>query len=65
MYYTNCHKTNHNVESFRVKRKKKSIPTIYEVTSSQIKVQRLMRYSCHICCEIGHKIIDYLKYNDM
>ncbi len=24
-----------------------------------------MRYSCHICGDIRHKIIDYLKYNDM
>ncbi len=24
-----------------------------------------MRYSCHICGEIEHKIIDFPKYNDM
>jgi hypothetical protein len=24
-----------------------------------------MRYSCHICGDIGHKIIDCPKYNDM
>ncbi len=24
-----------------------------------------MRYSCHICSDTGHKIIDCLKYNDM
>jgi len=24
-----------------------------------------MKYACHICGEIKHKIIDYPKYNDM
>jgi len=24
-----------------------------------------MKYSCHICGDIGHKIVDYFKYNDM
>ncbi len=24
-----------------------------------------MKYSCHICGDIGHKIIDCPKYNDM
>ncbi len=24
-----------------------------------------MRYSCHICSDTGHKIIDCPKYNDM
>jgi hypothetical protein len=32
MYYINCHKTNHNVETCRVKRKEDPIPTIFEVT---------------------------------
>ncbi len=65
MYDTNCHMTNHNVETFRVKRKEYFISTIFEVIIQQIKVQRLMKYSCHICGDTGHKIIDCLKYNDM
>jgi hypothetical protein len=24
-----------------------------------------VRYSCHICGDTGHKIIDFFKYNDM
>ncbi len=56
MYYTNCHKANHNDETCRVKRKERSIPTFFEVTTQQIKVQRLVKYSCHICREIGYKI---------
>jgi hypothetical protein len=40
MYYTNCHKANHNDETRRVKRKEGSIPTFFEVTTQQIKVQR-------------------------
>jgi hypothetical protein len=65
MYYTNCHRTNHNVETCKVKRKEKSIPTISKVTTQSIKVHKPMRYSYHICGETRHKIIDYPKYNDM
>ncbi len=65
MYYTNCHMTNHSVETCKVKRKEDSILAIFKVITQQIKVQRPMRYSCHICGDIGHKIIDYPKYNDM
>jgi ribosomal protein L44E len=32
MYCTNCHKTNHNVETYRVKRKEDLILAIFEVT---------------------------------
>jgi len=65
MYYTNCHRKNHNVETYKVKRKENFIPTIFEVTTQHIQIQRPMRYSCHICGDIRHKIIDCPKYNDM
>jgi hypothetical protein len=65
MYCTNCHRTNHNVETCKVERKEKFIPTIFEVIIHQIKVQRFMRYSCHICGEVGYKITNCLKFNDM
>jgi hypothetical protein len=65
MYYTNCHKTNHNVETCRVKRKEDSIPAVSEVTTQQIKVQKLVKYSCDICGDTRHKIIDCPKYIDM
>jgi hypothetical protein len=52
MYYTNCHKTNHNVETYRVKRKEDPIHVVSKVTTQQIKVQRHVRYSCHICGDI-------------
>ncbi len=65
MYYTNCHMTNHSVETCRVKRKEDSIPTIFKVIIQQIKVQRPMRYSCHIHSDIIYKIKDCPKYNDM
>ncbi len=38
MYCSNCHKTNHNVETSRIKRKEDLVPVIYEVTTQQIKV---------------------------
>jgi hypothetical protein len=31
MSYTNSHKKNHNVETYRVKRKKKHVLVVYEV----------------------------------
>jgi hypothetical protein len=65
MYCTNYHGTNHNVETYRVKRKEDPIPIVFEVTTQQIKVEKPMKYSCHICGDIGHKIIDCPKYNDM
>jgi hypothetical protein len=38
---------------------------IFEVTTQQIKVQRVVRYCCHICGDIGHKITNSPMYNDM
>jgi hypothetical protein len=60
----NCHKTNHNVKTYKVK-KKEDVLAIYEVTTQQIKVQMLVRYSYHICGDTGHKIIDCPKCSDM
>jgi hypothetical protein len=65
MYYINCDSTNHNVETYRVKRKEDLVPTISEVIIQQIRVQKLVRYSCHICGDTRHKFIDCLKYSDM
>jgi hypothetical protein len=65
MYYTNCQRINHNVETYRVKRKDGSTIINYEVTIQQIRVQRRIRYSFHICGETRHKIIDCPKFNDM
>jgi len=38
MYYTNCHKTNHNVETCRIKRKEDHVPVVSKVIIQQIKV---------------------------
>jgi hypothetical protein len=65
MYCTNCHRTNHNVETCRVKRKKNHVHATSEVTTQDNKVWRLVRYSHHICGDTRHKIIDCRKYNDM
>jgi hypothetical protein len=40
MYCTNCHRTNHNVETYRVKRKEDHVPVVYKVITQQIKIQR-------------------------
>jgi hypothetical protein len=45
MYYTNCHRTNHNVETCKVKRKEDHVPIVFEVTTQQIKVQKLVKNS--------------------
>jgi hypothetical protein len=65
MYCIIYHRTNHNVETYKVKEKENYVPIVSEVTPQQIKVQRPLKYSCHICDDIGHKIIDCPKYNDM
>ncbi len=65
MYCTNCHKTNHNVETFRVKRNEDLVLAVFKITTQQMKIHRLMRYSCHICGDTRHKIIDCPEYNDM
>jgi hypothetical protein len=59
MYYVNCHQTNHNVEIYKVKRKEDPNPIVFEVTTQQIKIQRLVRYSYHICGDTRYKIIDH------
>jgi hypothetical protein len=38
MYYTNCHMTNHNVETCRIKRKEDFVLTASEAPTQQIKV---------------------------
>jgi len=38
MYYTNYHRTNHNVETCRVKRKKDPILIVSKATTQQIKI---------------------------
>jgi hypothetical protein len=64
MYYINCHRTNHNVETCKVKRKEDHFLAIYDVIIQQIKVQKLVRYSCHIRGDMG-QIIGCPKYNNM
>ncbi len=61
----NCHRTNHNVETSIVKRKGDFFHAVSKVITQHIKVQRPMRYSCHISGETKLKIIDCFKYNDM
>jgi hypothetical protein len=65
MYYTNCHRTNHNAKTYRVKRKENLILVVFEVTIQHIKVERLVKYCCHICGYIGHKSTNCSMYNDM
>jgi hypothetical protein len=64
MYCTNCHRKNHNVETCRVIKKEDLVLIVSKVTTQQIKIQKLMKYSCHIYGDMGHKIIDCPKYND-
>jgi len=44
---------------------KNHVLVVFKVTIQQIKIQRLVKYSYHICGDTGHKIIDCPKYNDM
>jgi len=38
MYCTLCHMTNHNVETYKIKRKEDHVHVVSEVTIHQIKV---------------------------
>jgi hypothetical protein len=38
MYYTNYHKTNHNVETCRIKQKEDCVLVVFEVTIQQIRI---------------------------
>jgi hypothetical protein len=58
MYYINYHMTNHNVENYRIKRD--HVPIVFEIATQHIKIHRPMRYSYHICGDIGHKIISIM-----
>jgi hypothetical protein len=65
MYCTNCHKINHKIETCRVKTKKDLVLANFEVIIQHINVQRPIRYSCYICGDIRHKIINCPKYSDI
>jgi hypothetical protein len=66
MYCTNYYKTNHNVQTYRVKWKEDFlVHVVSEVTTQYIKVQKPMKYSYHIYGDIGHNIINCPKYNDI
>ncbi len=41
MYHTNWHKTNHNVETYRVKRKEEPILTVFKVLLNMLKYREL------------------------
>jgi hypothetical protein len=43
MYYTNYHKTNHTVETCRIKRNEDCVIVVFEVTIQQIRIYKPMR----------------------
>jgi hypothetical protein len=45
--------------------KEKSISIVYEVTIQQIKIQKHVSYSYHVCGDTRHKIIDCPNYSGM
>jgi hypothetical protein len=63
MYYINCHRTNHNVETY----KSKEEPTItaIEATTQVGKTPRPLNHPCHICGIVGHKLMNYPRFGQM
>jgi hypothetical protein len=45
--------------------KEDHVPTVSQVSTQQIIVQRHVKHSYHICGDIRHKTIDCPKYSDM
>jgi hypothetical protein len=48
---------------YRFKIKEDHVFTISMASTQHIKVQRLVKYSYHICGDIGHMIIDCPQYS--
>ncbi len=64
MYYTNCHHTNHNIETCKSK-KEEPIVDVTKVTIQVSKPPRLINYPCHICGIVGHKLTNCPRFNEM
>jgi hypothetical protein len=61
-YYTNYGRHNHNVNTWRVKKKEESIVAITKVTTHNQKVQKTISYACPICGLNGHKMANCPKF---
>lgn len=55
MYYTNYHRTNHNVETC-ISKKEEPIIVAIEVTTQVSKPPRPLNYPYHIYGIVGHKL---------
>jgi hypothetical protein len=64
MYCTNCHHTNHNTETYRCKKEEPTIIVI-EATTKVGKPPRPLNHPCHICGIVGHKLMNYPRFDQM
>ncbi len=65
MYYTNGHCTNHNLGTWRNKKKEEPITVATKATIQVGKPPRLLNYPCHIYGIMGHKLTNYPRFNEM
>ncbi len=65
LYCTNYRHTNHNVETCRNKKREEPTIAITETTIQVGKALIPLNYPCHICGIMGHKVRNYLKFNEM
>jgi hypothetical protein len=65
MYWTNCHRTNHNIETYRSKKKEEHIIATTKATTHVGKPLRPINYPCHICGIVGHKLTNCPRFNEM
>jgi hypothetical protein len=64
MYCTNCHHTNHNVETY-INKKEEPIVAATKATTQAGKPPRPLNYPCHICGIVGHKLMNYPRFRKM
>jgi hypothetical protein len=62
MYCTNCHCTNHNVETCKSKKKEESIVVATKAIVQASKPPRPLNYPCHIYGIAGHKLMNCSRF---
>jgi hypothetical protein len=65
LYCINYHRTNHNVETCRSKKREEPTIAITTAIIQASKAPRPLNCPCHICGIVGHKLMKNLKSGEM
>ncbi len=64
MYYINYHSTNHNVETYRSKKKEEPVVATTKATTQVGKPPKPLNYPCCICGIVDHKLMNTREVNE-